>query len=91
MKHQPPCDCYHGGKCTRSTLCAVQAVEAEKEEITDALSDFMVHMRTVDDVAEIREYAQELFGQYDTYDPTPYCTVHGPKSACTCGPIAHNE
>lgn len=25
------------------------------------------------------------------YDPTPYCSYHGSKKNCDCGPIAENE
>lgn len=90
-RRSAPCDCYHGGRCTPSSLCAVQAVESERDDITDGITDFMVYLRVTDSIEDIRAYAEELWHAYDTYDPTPYCTIHGPKSACTCGPIARNE
>ncbi len=38
-------------------------------------------------VNEVVEYLHEHLN----YDPSPYCTHCGPKSACDCGPIAEND
>ncbi len=84
----------------RQTLEELEAANAKAASLLDAFdnawNDALETAAESLDVFTYEPYAhpsgriRALKSKPDT-DPTPYCLHCGPKSACTCGPIARNN
>jgi len=70
-----PCACYHGHPCTRSTRCAVEAVEAERDQALTERDAACASWRCFhcDEVFTDRSAALEHFGESECH--TPGCQI----------------
>ncbi len=57
----------------------------------NAITMAVERLQNLKSVEPVNEIYESLKDYIDNYDPTPYCTHCGPKSACDCGPFAEND
>jgi hypothetical protein len=52
MTHRASCACYHGHPCTRSTRCAVEAVELERDQALTERTELIAALRDLVDYTD---------------------------------------